>query len=152
MHRRHSLFWSDLCGFSAAGHRSLLPIGPAYLNHLKLSLKHAHDFDALDRHLQDELFQKQALAADGANGEDDLGVGDEPEAVDLLDLDPKEWKVALFPQTGVVFLNEESRNTTTMPYSASRIYVGGPLRTRSRSRVLSFCFFDGILAIVKRVL
>ncbi|EKM78545.1 hypothetical protein AGABI1DRAFT_121584 [Agaricus bisporus var. burnettii JB137-S8] len=75
-----------------ASHRTLLPIGPAYLNHLKLSLKHANDFEALDSHLKDELDKKRALEADGANGEDDLGVGDEPEADEVLDLDPKEWK------------------------------------------------------------
>ncbi|KAF9447044.1 DnaJ-domain-containing protein [Macrolepiota fuliginosa MF-IS2] len=75
-----------------AGHRTLLPVGPAYLNHLKLSLKHAHDFGALDKHLEEELQKKLAKEADGANGEDDLGVGDEPETNDVLSLDPKEWK------------------------------------------------------------
>ena len=33
----------------------------------------------------------QEAEADGA--EDDLGVGDEEETPDLLELDPKEWKV-----------------------------------------------------------
>lgn len=76
-----------------AGHRTLLPVGPAYLNHLKLSLKHAHDFAALDKHLEEELQKKLANEANGVNGEDDLGVGDEPESEELLNLDPKEWKV-----------------------------------------------------------
>ncbi|KAF5347128.1 hypothetical protein D9756_010962 [Leucocoprinus leucothites] len=75
-----------------AGHRTLLPVGPAYLNHLKLSLKHAHDFDALDKHLEEEQQKKLALEANGTSAEDDLGVGDEPESDELLNLDPKEWK------------------------------------------------------------
>ncbi|KXN81994.1 Zuotin [Leucoagaricus sp. SymC.cos] len=74
------------------GHRTLLAVGPAYLNHLKLSLKHGHDFDALDKHLDEEHRKKLAQQADDVNGEDDLGVGDEPESEELLNLDPKEWK------------------------------------------------------------
>lgn len=77
------------------GHRSLLPVGPAYLNHLKLTLKYASDFSALDKHLEEELQKKLAQEADGVNGEDDLGVGDEPESEELLSLDPKEWKVSI---------------------------------------------------------
>ncbi|KAF9006959.1 DnaJ domain-containing protein [Cyathus striatus] len=75
-----------------AGHRSLLPVGPAYLNHLKLALHHSHSFDALDKHLAEEQERLRSLNGDGNGQEDDLGVGDEPESEELLSLDPKEWK------------------------------------------------------------
>ncbi|KAG5644843.1 hypothetical protein DXG03_007571 [Asterophora parasitica] len=74
------------------GHRVLLPVGQAHLNHLRLALHHAHDFDAFDAHTATEReAKKKLLAAEGAS-EDDHGVGDEEEPEDLLALDPKEWK------------------------------------------------------------
>ncbi|KAJ3556537.1 hypothetical protein NP233_g11955 [Leucocoprinus birnbaumii] len=76
----------------AAGHRTLLPVGPAYLNHLKLTLKHGHDYEKLDRDLEEERVRKEQEEKDGAGQEDDLGVGEEPETDELLSLDPKEWK------------------------------------------------------------
>ncbi|PFH53506.1 hypothetical protein AMATHDRAFT_54640 [Amanita thiersii Skay4041] len=74
------------------GHRTLLPAGPAYLNHLRLSLYHDHSFDALDKQLKAEKQRRDALSAEAVNGEDDLGVGDEKETQELLSLDPREWK------------------------------------------------------------
>lgn len=71
----------------------MLPVGPAYLNHLRLSLHHAHSFSALDAHLQKEKDRIAALHAEDKQGDDDLGVGSEEEPDDLLNLDPKEWKV-----------------------------------------------------------
>ncbi|GLB41141.1 putative dnaJ molecular chaperone homology domain [Lyophyllum shimeji] len=74
------------------GHRVLLPVGQAHLNHLKLALHHAHDFDSFDAHLATEREAKAKLLASEAGLEDDLGVGDEEETPELLALDPKEWK------------------------------------------------------------
>lgn len=76
-----------------SGHRTLLPVGPAYLNHLRLSLHHAHSFSSLDKHLAAERERLAALHGDDVAAEDDLGVGDEKETEELLSLDPKEWKV-----------------------------------------------------------
>ncbi|KAF4613305.1 hypothetical protein D9613_011205 [Agrocybe pediades] len=75
-----------------SGHRTLLPVGPAYLNHLRLSLHHSHSFSSLDKHLEAERERLAALHGDDGAGEDDLGVGDEEETPELLALDPKEWK------------------------------------------------------------
>ncbi|KAF9525313.1 DnaJ domain-containing protein [Crepidotus variabilis] len=75
-----------------AGHRSLLPIGRAYLNHLRLSLHHSHSFSSLDKHLDAERERLGKLHENDIVIEDDLGVGDEEEAPELLELDPKEWK------------------------------------------------------------
>lgn len=76
-----------------AGHRTLLPVGPAHLNYLRLALHHNYDFSALDTHLEAERQEKEKLLAGSAGSEDDLGVGDEEETTELLALDPKEWKV-----------------------------------------------------------
>ncbi|KAF8635701.1 hypothetical protein AX15_000325 [Amanita polypyramis BW_CC] len=76
----------------SAGHRTLIPAGAAYLNYLRLSLHHSYSFDALDNQLEAEERQRTALNSEAANGEDDLGVGDESESQELLSLDPKEWK------------------------------------------------------------
>ena len=76
-----------------SGHRTLLPVGPAYLNHLRVSLHHAYSFSSLDKHLAAERERLAALHGDDAAGEDDLGVGDEEETQELLKSDPKEWKV-----------------------------------------------------------
>ena len=76
-----------------SGHRTLLPVGPAYLTHLRVSLHHAHSFSSLDKHLAAERERLAALHGDDTAGEDDLGVGDEEETQELLKSDPKEWKV-----------------------------------------------------------
>ena len=74
--------------------RSLLPVGRAHLNYLRLALHHDNDLSALDAHLEAERKEKEKLLAAGSVGlEDDLGVGDEQETSELLALDPKEWKV-----------------------------------------------------------
>ncbi|KAF9483343.1 DnaJ-domain-containing protein [Pholiota conissans] len=75
-----------------SGHRSLLPVGPAYVNHLRLSLHHAHSFSALDKHLEAERERLAAIHGESNAAEDDLGVGSEEEPEELLNLDPKEWK------------------------------------------------------------
>ena len=76
-----------------SGHRTLLPVGPAYLTHLRVSLHHAHSFSSLDKHLAAERERLAALHGDDVAGEDDLGDGDEEESQELLKSDPKEWKV-----------------------------------------------------------
>jgi DnaJ family protein C protein 2 len=58
-------------------------------------LHHAHSFSSLDKHLTAERERLAALHGEDAAGEDDLGVGDEEEPEELLNLDPKEWKVRL---------------------------------------------------------
>ena len=63
------------------------------MTHLRLSLHHAHSFSSLDKHLTAERERLAALNGEDAAGEDDLGVGDEEEPEELLNLDPKEWKV-----------------------------------------------------------
>ncbi|PPQ83401.1 hypothetical protein CVT25_003848 [Psilocybe cyanescens] len=75
-----------------SGHRTLLPVGPAYINHLRLSLHHSHSFSSLDKHLAAERDRLAALHGEDNAGEDDLGVGEEEEPEELLALDPKEWK------------------------------------------------------------
>ncbi|KAF9269538.1 DnaJ-domain-containing protein [Marasmius fiardii PR-910] len=70
----------------------LLPTGPAYLSHLRLTLNHNNSFEEQDVHDEKERQRFEELQAASMNGEDDLGVGDEPETEDLLSLDPKEWK------------------------------------------------------------
>ncbi|KAK2460740.1 hypothetical protein APHAL10511_007210 [Amanita phalloides] len=74
------------------GHRTLIPAGSAYLNYIRLSLHHNYSIDALDNQLQAEQQRRLAISNETATGEDDLGVGDEPETDELLSLDPKEWK------------------------------------------------------------
>ncbi|KAJ3720273.1 DnaJ domain-containing protein [Lentinula guzmanii] len=79
---------------SIAGPSSLrlLPVGPAFVSHLRLTIHHDHSFEAHDAHLEKERQKLEELQNSAANGDDDLGVGDEPEAAELLALDPKEWK------------------------------------------------------------
>lgn len=76
-----------------SGHRILLPVGPAYVNHLRLSLHHSHSFHSLDKYTAVEKERIARLTAGDVIAEDDLGVGDEEETNELLNLDPKEWKV-----------------------------------------------------------
>ncbi|KJA25395.1 hypothetical protein HYPSUDRAFT_37907 [Hypholoma sublateritium FD-334 SS-4] len=75
-----------------SGHRALLPVGPAYANHLRLALHHAHSFSSLDKHLEKERERLAALHSADNAAEDDLGVGSEEEPEELLHRDPKEWK------------------------------------------------------------
>jgi hypothetical protein len=72
--------------------RRLLPVGPAFVSHLRLTLHHGHSFEAHDAQIEKERQRLEELENSAANGEDDLGVGDEPESDELLNLDPKEWK------------------------------------------------------------
>lgn len=71
--------------------RRLLPAGPAYLAHVKRAV-HKLSFEEHDKHAEEERKRLEALNSANGNGEDDLGVGDEPETEELLSLDPKEWK------------------------------------------------------------
>jgi DnaJ family protein C protein 2 len=75
-----------------SGHRTLLPVGQGYVNHLRLSLHHSHNFSSLDKHLQAEADRAAAHHASSSNTQDDLGVGSETEDESILSLDPKEWK------------------------------------------------------------
>lgn len=72
-------------------HRQLLPAGPAYLAHVRRAINKL-SFEEYDQQVEEEQKRLDALQADGLNGEDDLGVGDEEESPELLLLDPKEWK------------------------------------------------------------
>ena len=72
--------------------RNILPIGPAFLEHVRRS-HYGRTFEEHDKHTEEELKRAAELNANGSNGEDDLGVGDESEDEALLALDPKEWKV-----------------------------------------------------------
>ncbi|KAL5478367.1 ZUO1 [Sanghuangporus weigelae] len=67
----------------------LLPAGSAYLAHVRRSI-HNHSFEEHDKH--EEERRKRAKNDEGQANEDDLGVGDEEETLELLTLDPKEWK------------------------------------------------------------
>lgn len=71
--------------------RQLLPVGPAYLAHVRRAV-HNLSFEEHDKHAEEERKRLEQLNGNGANGEDDFGVGEEEEADDLLLLDPKEWK------------------------------------------------------------
>lgn len=123
---------SCVCGFAALSpigsllaafvERRLLPAGPAYLAHVKRAV-HQLTFDEHDKHAEEERKRWEALNGTGVDGEDDLGVGDEPEDEDLLSLDPKEWKVrtdvALAPHR--YSATAVSRNKTTIKSSDSHI-------------------------------
>ncbi|ESK92754.1 ribosome associated chaperone [Moniliophthora roreri MCA 2997] len=77
---------------SAPVKRNLLSAGPAYLSHLRLTLHHNNSFEEQDAFNNKERRRLEELQGSTTNGEDDLGVGDEPETEELLSLDPKEWK------------------------------------------------------------
>jgi DnaJ homolog subfamily C member 2 len=53
---------------------------------------HNLSFSEHDTELEEER-QKQMVNGGVGDEEDDLGVGDEEETEELLNLDPKEWKV-----------------------------------------------------------
>jgi len=80
--------------YAALVQRRLIPAGAAYLAHVKRTLNN-FTFEQYDKQLEEEQKRLEALNADGLNGEDDLGVGDEVEGPELLLLDPKEWKVCI---------------------------------------------------------
>ena len=71
--------------------RTLLPAGLAYL-------AHARRIIGQKTFSQDDEDEAAKLANSNSNSgndkdEDDLGIDDEPEAPDLMFLDPKDWKV-----------------------------------------------------------
>ncbi|KAH9043608.1 DnaJ-domain-containing protein [Lactarius hengduanensis] len=70
--------------------RKLIPVGPAYLAHVRRTV-HDLSFEEHDKHVEEEQKRLRDLEQEGFE-EDDLGVGDEEEAEELLSLDPKEWK------------------------------------------------------------
>lgn len=73
--------------------------------------------------------------ANELNGEDDLGVGDEPESAALLARDAKEWKVRdVFPSFSIVLLTAYS-NKIIMPSSVFLTFASKRHRTKSRSPV-----------------
>ncbi|KAK0223634.1 DnaJ-domain-containing protein [Armillaria fumosa] len=72
--------------------RRLLPAGSAFIEHLRLTIHHQGSFLKHDSHNEKERKRLEELKGASSNGEDDLGVGDEPETEELLSLDPKEWK------------------------------------------------------------
>ncbi|KAF9037300.1 DnaJ-domain-containing protein [Hymenopellis radicata] len=72
--------------------RRILPAGPAFLNHLRLTIHHEGSFTKHDDYMSKERERLEQIASSSANVEDDLGVGDEPETEEILSLDPKEWK------------------------------------------------------------
>ena len=89
---------ADLCPFTqwrsqAPTQRRLVPAGPAFINYARLKLHHNFDLDTHDKHLETQKQKLEEQNAANGSGEDDLGVGDEPESAELLSLDPKEWKV-----------------------------------------------------------
>jgi DnaJ family protein C protein 2 len=71
--------------------RKLIPVGPAYLAHVR-RVVHDLSFEEHDKHVEEEQKRRRNLEQ-GADEEDDLGVGDEEESDGLSLLDPKEWKV-----------------------------------------------------------
>ncbi|KAG7095519.1 hypothetical protein E1B28_006257 [Marasmius oreades] len=77
---------------SAPTTRRLISSGPAYLSHLRLTLNHNNSFEEQDAYDEKERQRLEELQGSSLNGEDDLGVGDEPETEEILSLDPKEWK------------------------------------------------------------
>ncbi|EJU01636.1 DnaJ-domain-containing protein [Dacryopinax primogenitus] len=68
---------------------TLLPYGHEYSHHAA-RIHHQRTFEEHDAYLS--LKTAQDAAANGAEVEDDLGVGDEEEGIELSTLDPKEWK------------------------------------------------------------
>ncbi|KAI0640449.1 DnaJ domain-containing protein [Trametes meyenii] len=82
---------SDGKSVSPLVERRLLPAGQAYLAHVRRAV-HNLSFEEHDKHTEEERKRLEALNGTGASSEDDLGVGDEEEPEDLLQLDPKEWK------------------------------------------------------------
>lgn len=68
----------------------LLPAGPSYIAHTRRQLRQL-DFDADDE--QEKIRLEELKKADAGDG-DDEDLPEEAESRDLLDRDPKEWKVS----------------------------------------------------------
>ncbi|KAF5372582.1 hypothetical protein D9758_005215 [Tetrapyrgos nigripes] len=91
--KSYSLPQSSGAKIASPSTRRLLPTGPAFVSHLRLTVHHGHSFDKHDEFVEKERQRLEELqASTSKSGEDDLGVGDEPETEELLSLDPKEWK------------------------------------------------------------
>lgn len=116
---------------AAVVERRLIPAGPAYLAHVKRTV-HKLTFEEHDRHAEEEQKRLHAHNANGANGEDDLGVGDEEETEDLLTLDPKEWKVCFYVdyESDRVSLTIPRRNKIIMLCLDFRTSDTGPLMSK----------------------
>ncbi|KAF8507888.1 DnaJ-domain-containing protein [Hysterangium stoloniferum] len=84
---------ADASSISAPVQRKLLPTGAAYLAHVRRTV-HKRTLAEDEAAEEEDAARRRALEMNGddKNGADDLGVGDEEETVDLLVLDPKEWK------------------------------------------------------------
>ncbi|KAF8321565.1 DnaJ-domain-containing protein [Clavulina sp. PMI_390] len=74
---------------SAPKARALLPVGPAYYAYARRKV-HNVTFDQEEQEAADKA--KAAAAEAAENIEDDLGVGDEEESLELLARDAKDWK------------------------------------------------------------
>ncbi|KAF5366127.1 hypothetical protein D9757_010940 [Collybiopsis confluens] len=125
--------------------RRLLPVGPAFISHLRLTLKHQHSFEAHDAHAEKQRQKLEEFQNSFANGDDDLGVGEEPETEELLALDPKEWKKHdYYAVLGLSHLrykatpdqikiarkhHPDKKVTTTAPQSTSSLLAGVNLNT-----------------------
>jgi hypothetical protein len=83
---------------AATVRRKLLPVGRAYLAHVRREIDKL-TFEEYDEREEEERKRQELLNGDALNPEDDLGVGDEEETLDLLSLDPKEWKVCVPEQS-----------------------------------------------------
>lgn len=99
----------------------------------------------MDKHLTAERERLAALHGEDTAGEDDLGVGDEEEPEELLNLDPKEWKVRLYlhgrifdSASKIFFIN---RNKIIMPFLGCRISATQLAPSRLKLRVRSKPFF-----------
>lgn len=71
----------------------MLPAGAPYAAHVR-RIKNNLTFEEDDRLAEEERKAAAAKLAAEAAAENDLGVGDEEETLDLLELDPKEWKAS----------------------------------------------------------
>lgn len=69
---------------------TLLPVGPSYIAHTRRQLRQL-SFEDDDQAEKERL---DALKAANSTGEEDVDIPDEEETQDLLDRDPKEWKVS----------------------------------------------------------
>ena len=93
--------------YTALVERKLLPAGRGYLTHVRRQV-YNFSFDDIDKKEEEERRLLAALNSNGANGEDDLGVGDEEEPEELLSQDPKEWKArALYHTVFLVGLSDD---------------------------------------------
>jgi hypothetical protein len=128
----------SLC-FLALVKRELLPVGAAYLSHVRRAINN-HTFEQHDE--INEETRRKALNGNDDNIEDDLGVGDEEETEDLLQLDPKEWKVRCYTKFEAVvnslvyiYFFVSYRNKTITLYSVYHTSAIARLKIRLRSHV-----------------